>query len=130
MKIVRAYPPMYDDLVRAVGRPGRIAVFTYGDTLYVPSGDDVVADVLWHEEVHSAQQHGAPDEWWRRYLADREFRLSQELEAYQGQYRRASEVLGRTERRQLLRTLSQDLASPIYGRLMTVAGARRAIASA
>lgn len=61
-------------------------VFTYGDTIYCKY--DVPADIQAHEAVHIRQQAlVGKDIWWERYLADKDFRLSQEVEAYKEQWK-------------------------------------------
>jgi len=130
----KAYPPNYEEICAAFdikGRPG--IVFTWGGTLFNPSGVDIPPDLWAHEAVHETQQYRpsivGPAEWWRRYIAESEFRLDQELEAYRAQYRFAQESYGRDQRRRLLKHVSQALAGPMYGHLMSASEAKRAITS-
>ena len=60
-------------------------IITYGDTAYCRI--KIPEDTLIHEEVHVRQQQNlGKDIWWEKFFADKKFRLSQELEAYQAQY--------------------------------------------
>ena len=70
--------------IKSVLPIGRNNIFCYGNVLYVPSKVEVPQDIMCHEEVHARQQsvYSAPSFWWDKYLGDKEFRLSQELEAY------------------------------------------------
>jgi hypothetical protein len=122
MKIVYDYPPNYErikDAFSIEGNPG--VIFTYGDTLYVPGGERISIDkpLQRHEETHSRQQKKMGiDEWWDMFLSDRNFRLSQELEAYREQYRAmagmpAHQVAG------YLTHISRSLSGEMYGNLMT-----------
>ncbi len=65
-------------------QPG--VVFTYGDTIYADG--EISYGLVRHELTHVRQQTSmGKDIWWDKYLVDPEFRLSQEIEAYQNQYR-------------------------------------------
>src|SRR6267378_8434182 len=97
MKIVHDLPPFYVEIAQAVGVPPLSAVFTYGDTCYMLTDTGLMSpDLAQHEMTHMRQQRelaGGPDEWWRAWIADPEFRLDQELEAYRVQYRFRHSVL-------------------------------------
>lgn len=128
--IVYGYPPIYMDIVRAIGRPAPSAIFTYGDRIYVPSGQRPGPIVLSHERVHSRQQAdaGGPAAWWERYLRDRMFRLEQEVEAYRVEYSFACELIANHGRRKrILRVLSGHLAGPLYGRIISAKDAAAVI---
>lgn len=126
------YPPNYNEIVKYFDVRGRkTIVFTYGDTIYCPSGNlDLSPDLEAHEAVHIVQQKrvGGPKKWWDRYYTDMEFRLSQELEAYQEQYKHAKKV-SRPYARFLLRSVSKDLASGMYGKMLTKEEAKAAISA-
>lgn len=115
------YPPNYQDIKKAfkiANKPE--VVFTYGDTIYVPSGQKMSKDLEVHETTHTQQQTNmTPVKWWNSYIEDKDFRLEQELEAYRNQYKFAKENYPRLRRRKLLRQISQDLSSEIYGSIVT-----------
>lgn len=127
-KIVKAYPPNYDE-IKARFNPPANTVFAYGDAIYSPSNVNLAADLIEHERTHFAQQAraGGPEAWWRRYIDDPQFRLEQEIEAYRAQYA-AVATLPRPERRALLAFICKSLASGMYGRLVTKEQARRLVA--
>ena len=85
--IKKEYPPNYQLLVDTFNPPST-TVFVYGDTIYNPSGDKIPPDVVVHEEVHMRQQreYASPDMWYALYIHDKDFRLTQEVEAYAVQY--------------------------------------------
>lgn len=122
MKIVIGYPPNYADIQRVFNLKGKEVSFTYGDTLYNPHGGPVSADFLIHETTHSRQQeeYGGVAMWWKQYLADPEFRLRQETEAYRNQYRH---LKAQTRNKQLhfiyATRLARDLSSEIYGNMVS-----------
>lgn len=60
------------------------SVIAYIDTIY--TNKDLYSDVLVHEKVHLEQQkkYGV-DEYIKRYLNDKDFRLEMEAEAYRKQ---------------------------------------------
>lgn len=88
MQIKNSFPPNIDQIRLAGLRPDRGAVFAYGDIIYNPSGGEIPADIIFHENVHAEQQanYTSPDVWWAYYLGDREFRKKQEVEAYYKQW--------------------------------------------
>lgn len=119
MKVTQGYPPNIAKIKEAL-RPGPNTVFTYGDTLYVPGGGIVMSNLFAHEEVHSKNQSVLGVEaWWDKYLVDAKFRLDEELEAYRAQYQYAKENMNRHDRRMLLSLISKDLASPMYGSVIS-----------
>lgn len=101
-------------------------VFTYGDTCHCKDG--FIPDWLEaHEIVHSRQQTN-PEEWWNRYFEDVNFRLSQELEAYQEQYKWIKRhVKDRNSCARWLNKFASDLSSPMYGGIITYSEALKAI---
>lgn len=121
MKVVAGKPPIYDDIVRAIGRPPAGACFTWGDTLYAPAGVHLDPAFMEHEATHSRQQRGmGAGPWWAKYLESPEFRLEQEVEAYRRQYRFACLAgLSRQLRRAMARKLAGDLSGPMYGRIVS-----------
>lgn len=122
------YPPNYKDIAKAFKIKGRnTIVFTYGNTLYIPSGNKPDKHLMEHEETHARQQlEMGVDEWWDRYLVDPGFRFMQELEAYRNQYR-SMNVLPLDARLGYLNHIATDLAGPMYGDLMTVEEAKAEI---
>lgn len=104
-------------------------VFTYGDILYNPTGGEISDDLMAHEETHAKQQsvYGVQD-WWTRYLKDDTFRMTQELEAYRAQYKHA-QIYPRQVRRQLLDTISSNLSSRLYGKIVKKKEAKELISN-
>lgn len=129
-KVVTAFPPNYKQICAAI--PGvlknKAICFTYGDTVYNPAGATLQPHFLAHEHTHIEQQKD-PDEWWAKYLADPQFRLEQEIEAYRVQYQFAARHGNRDDRRFLLKHIARDLSGPMYGNLLTKAEAVKAITS-
>lgn len=127
MKIHYGYPPNIDAIRATFGTQNLShAVYTYGDTLYVPQGIEVAPHLEAHEIVHT-QQQSDPEAWWARYLVDPVFRLEQELEAYRAQWQYLVEDAGRQQRRVILQQISKHLAGPLYGKITTVEAAKKAI---
>lgn len=127
MEIVNEYPPNIKQIEQKV-TPTQNTVFTYGDKLYNPGGHIIPPHLLRHEEVHSVRQGQNPSEWWERYLSDPQFRIEEEVAAYQVQY---SFVKAGTDSRSVKRTflqkLARDLSSPMYGKVITFEEAKRRI---
>lgn len=87
-------------------------ILTYGDIIYTKF--ELPNDLLKHEETHVRQQmayKGGKDAWFERYLADDQFRLDNELEAYRRQYRYAKEnIKDRNQVFNILRHSAKDLS--------------------
>lgn len=95
-------------------------IFTYGDTIYKSNlvKHDMPTHLLAHELTHVFQQTKmGKDKWWDKYLKDDKFRLEQETQAYQQQYKIAKSrdaLSGEI----ILRKLCDDLSSEMYGNIV------------
>jgi hypothetical protein len=118
MKIVFEYPPNIEDIKKKfVLRP--TVIFTYGDTIYNPGRGIITKDLMVHEETHQRQQGIDPAGWWMLYLNDPQFRLSQEVEAYQNQYQYFIKYNhGRNEIFLFVLKIARDLSSSLYGNVV------------
>jgi len=120
MKFSSEKPPNYEVILKTFKVKDTSVVFTYGDTIYgVPEGYNIPQHLYRHEFVHSKQQGDNPAEWWFKYCTDSKFRLEQELEAYSVQYHFVKVNFKRKESDQFLDIISRDLASEIYGNIIT-----------
>lgn len=118
-------PPFFWLICLFVGTPPATAVFTYGSTVYVPSGHPMPDALIEHERVHREQQGRVPWLWWARYLLDRRFRLRQETAAYRAQLRwfRSRRIPSAVA----LSHMASFLSGPLYGHLTSYDEAWRAI---
>lgn len=119
-KITTERPPVYDQIKEQFGveyDEGKVAV-TYGDTIHIKTGR-LSEDLKTHELVHVKQQteyEGGAKAWWKKYLQDPKFRISQEIEAYRKQYGWiVQNVKSRNERFKHLRFFAECLSGPMYG---------------
>jgi len=129
VKVVEGKPPNYAEIVHTFGPLPAGACFTWGDILYTAKGAFIDPGLELHEETHRAQQAraGGPERWWARYLADPDFRREQEVEAYRKQAALYRVSLPRKMRRPILNRIAKDLASSLYGRIVTKAEAREIV---
>lgn len=132
MKIVHGWPPdpILSRIQEAFDLEGTRPVFAFLDTLYCPYGGAGVDDALIaHEETHAKyQEEMGLEEWWDRYLRDKQFRFDQELEAYQVQYRHyCKNVSDRNRRVRFLDFIATSLSSKMYGSIVTKEEAMRLI---
>ena len=128
MKIKRERPPVYDLIVSAGMRPHEGVVYTYGDTIYNPSGNELPDHIVHHEETHCLQQGDDPDAWWERYVTDPYFRFEQEAEAYAAQYDFMCEsIRDRNRRSKILFDMALMLSGPVYGGTVSHSVARKMI---
>ena len=128
MIIKNEKPPNWEKINKAfVLREGTI--FTYGNIIFNPDGGSIDYPLMAHEIVHSVQQEKIGIEtWWNRYLADKDFRASQEVMAYQRQYQEARKsIKDRNRLFMFLRRLAKELSSETYGNIMTEIEAIHAI---
>jgi len=94
MKITTEKPPFWihnrlKDITGCSFSKGMIV--TVGDTIHSfrVLSDDVIA----REKIHSLQQSiMGTEEWWKEYLINDRFRMSQDIESYREQYRYLKEV--------------------------------------
>jgi len=83
-------------------------IFTYGDTIYCKS--PISDDLKVHEATHIRQQREiGEDIWWERYLKDKDFRLSQEVEAYKNQMEYINKNYNRNARRYLYKHIIRSM---------------------
>lgn len=130
MNIAHTFPPNYDQIVAAIPGVAKRSsiIFTYGDTIYVPSRAKLPDHLIAHEEVHSAEQARiGVDTWWFKYLESPRFRLEQELMAYQAQYKVLLHKHPRHIRNIVLLKISDDLAGAMYGNIVNKQEARKLI---
>lgn len=126
-------PPKAEVYDRAVKQFGvdfdKGIVFTYGENIH--SKETLTQDLLVHEMVHVRQQTtmiGGEDAWWEKYFTDPKFRIKQELEAYQAQYKFVVEnIKDRNERARHLFFFATSLSGDMYGRAIPYSDATRLI---
>jgi hypothetical protein len=90
------------------------AIFCYGDTIFNPSGNKLSDALVAHEAAHGARQGTDPDVWWDRYIADKTFRLEEEIVAHRVEWRRfCTDDPNRHERRRYLAAIAGRLNFPL-----------------
>lgn len=127
---VKGLPPNFEAIVAVFpDAAGPNTIFAFGDVIYVPSGNNLPQELYDHERVHGARQTDiGVERWWNQYLADPKFRWDEELMAHAAEYRSFCTLnRDRNVRSRYLAAVSQRLASPLYGRLMSYREAKRLI---
>ena len=130
MKIIRDFPPNYDQIAAVFDIRGRRGiVFTYGDTIYAPHSSRALPEHLKiHERTHIRQQGNDPAGWWKEYINNASFRLGQEVAAYRRQYKFfINHNHNIKEQKQFLESITKDLSSEMYGNVISQEGARALI---
>ena len=95
-------------------------IFTYNGVISSSTGK-MTRDLMSHERTHIQQQKdiGNGDIWWKKYLEDDKFRYSQELEAYQNQYRwLLNNEPNKNERFRFLMHYAHSLSGAMYGNMV------------
>lgn len=119
MKIVVGKPPVWDRADKAFDLTGD-EIFAWGNTIYNPSGNWLPPWLIEHEKVHRAQQGEDVEGWWDVYLTDPQFRLEQEMEAHQVEYKAyCKRFKSRDQRVLYLDMIAGRLASPMYGNVIS-----------
>lgn len=107
-------------------------VFAYYPNIYKPNGKPVTDHVVVHEKVHLKQQYnysGGAQAWWKRYMEDKEFCLSQEVEACQAQLLFIYQTKRKGDVNYFLRQFAETISGPIYGHMTTYEDAVRLISA-
>lgn len=114
--IITARPPNFDQILAAfpdADKPG--VIFAYGPDIYNPSGGDIPRALMVHESVHCSRQAEGPNLWWDKYIADHEFRYTEELFAHIAEYRhRAQHYSDRNYHAKILQETARRLTAPLY----------------
>lgn len=123
MKILIDNPPNIEDIKKVFTfEPTDRVIFTYGDTIYNPGGYFIEhdLDLIAHEATHTRQQGNDPEGWWKRYLEDKDFRLSQEIEAYRVQYKVFRDINhDRNAKARFINYVAHILSGHIYGYIIS-----------
>lgn len=116
--IIIARPPNFERILKAFPDAGNYGVlFAYGDSVFNPSGITIPHALLAHEGIHLIRQRDGEtaDSWWEKYIADAEFRYTEELFAHVAEYRVLDAFLmDRNQRARLLQSTAMRLIAPLY----------------
>ncbi len=130
MRIIISYPPNIDQ-IRKFFTLHKGIVFTYGDILYNPDNGFIDEALMVHEETHQRQQaEMGVEKWWALYLASADFRVSQEVSAYQNQFREQKKhIKDRNRLNSFLVSIAHALSGKMYGNVLSFSEALQAIKS-
>ncbi len=123
-KVIHDYPPNYDKIQKGLNlEKDAPMVFSYGDKIYDPVGGGLDDALIEHEYTHQVQQLEEIkdiEKWWDKYIADVDFRLSQEIEAYRYQYKYFCFIVkDRNKRNEYLMGLASSVSSSNYGNIIS-----------
>lgn len=138
MRIIKDYPPNIADIEAKFGsmRDQPVIYAWAPDIIFDPNmqpDKHLRQELLEHENVHCLRQLALapnPRIWWDRYLADRDFRLVEEVLAHRAEYEsllKQKNVTSRNGRRILLNHVALRLTAPLYEFRISVADAKRYI---
>jgi hypothetical protein len=138
VRIVQALPPLIDEIDAAFNVRGRPILFAWGDKIFNPAGGAVPPELLAHEAVHGERQGADVAGWWRRYIAEPQFRLDEELPAHAAEFKVLCEILRpkwqseRNMRRTIAGQVARKMTAPLYryGSLINVDTAKKALLAA
>lgn len=118
-RIIKLFFPQYD--------PNGSIACAFGKVIY--ANNEIPDDYIAHEEEHLNQQFHSyimAVLWWICYCLSKHFRYSQELGAFQRQYQWICKNQA-WRRHQKLYELAEQLASPLYGSMISIREAQREI---
>ena len=130
IQVVVDWPPNIE-AIREVLPVKEGNIFAHGGRIYDPAGRLTPADhhLFDHEQVHFEQQTAlGVNKWWELFLASPEFRLDQEIEAHVAEWRSFQRHnRDRNDRSRHLMVMARRLAAPMYGGIISVGDAKKAI---
>ncbi|HEV2178373.1 MAG TPA: hypothetical protein VGU20_31240 [Stellaceae bacterium] len=110
-------PPNWDQIVAAFPHAATLpTIFAYGEDIYNPLNLRVPQPLLAHEYRHCARQFAtSADGWWTKYIADDEFRYTEELLGHVEEYRTQAQLTNdRNERAKIATRTAYRLIAPLY----------------
>lgn len=128
LEVVDGRPPNFAAIVAVFPRasdPG--VIFAYSGRIYAPGFARLTPALHAHEQVHIDRQGTEPDRWWDKYLVDTTFRFEEELAAHRAEYQAYCQRHSGRKRRLALDMIATKLAAPLYGGMVTLEDARKAI---
>jgi hypothetical protein len=129
--IVHDFPPNFAEIAEKFDVVGKPIIFAFGNRIFNPENIDVVPALIAHEKVHGERQGSDVRGWWRKYIADTEFRLAEEIPAHIAEYKiDVARVTDRNRRAVLAHRIAVRLASPLYGSLIKPTAALKLIREA
>lgn len=115
MQITTDYPPNYEEICKVFPLKGYKPIFAYAPYIFNPHKVMIGPDLLEHETVHGIRQGRDPETWWKRYMAEDNFRLAEEVFAHVAEYRFLEQGKDRVGRRRVFDYLVKRLCEPMYG---------------
>jgi hypothetical protein len=132
--VVDTWPPNIE-AIRAVLPVTTRNIFAYDHVIYNPGGGKLAPELHAHEAVHFKQQDEFDADnqvgvvgWWNLFLESAVFRLSQEIPAHKAEYRAFCKYhRDRNDMARYLRAMGKRLSAPMYGGIITINEAMKAI---
>lgn len=121
-------PPLFDKIHAKFDVAGKPIIFAFGQVIYNPERIKIPSTLFAHEKVHGerqGKQFSDIENWWLRYIEDKEFRFTEELLAHRAEYHAYRKLHGPGQRTaKYLDQVAEKLSSPLYGGLVTPKTAR------
>lgn len=127
MNIVIGYPPNIEKIRKVFPDVDKYPLcICYGDTIYNPQRIQLKDHHIYHESIHSRQQGDDPEGFCDRYMADIDFRIDSEAEAYAAELKFIEKERGHQSPTHLTH-FSRALSGPAYGGVISEERARQKI---
>lgn len=126
--VMETWPPNINEIRAALGPVPKNAVFAWGDVIFNPSGEKILEPLRIHELTHTAQQGKDIAGWWKLYLEDKDFRFTQELEAFSNEYNCYRTIHKNREAAfRCLHSCAERLSAKHYGSMVSMSEAFKLI---
>ena len=116
-EIKHEFPPNFADiLAKFPTADNGHTIFAYAPYIYNPSGEELPAALIAHEETHIRRQANNPAEWWKNYIHMDDFRLKEEVIAHEAEARTTLDRIGwnRKNRKKVAAITGERMAHPMY----------------
>lgn len=118
---IKGFPPNYIALKKAFPAINQNTIFSYGEVVYVPSGNKLSREIAAHEAVHGERQLDiGVTFWWDRYLDDADFRYVEELVAHRAEFlafKNGIPMPGSRATRAALAHIAGKFCGPLYNNM-------------
>jgi|GEM_PF-995053 len=120
-EVLKQYPPNIEQIKKVFNLTEKDILekgicFAYGMTLFNPSGLLIPHHLNVHELIHQQEQLKiGVEEWWDKYIEDKDFRLEQELMAYSAQYQFAKSKMNNKQAKYFLTQIAMEMSGKTYG---------------
>lgn len=120
IEIIHEPPKIYDRLHKVFNVEwDKGIIIAYDGKIYCKTNPP--PQKIYHEAIHLYEQEKLGNEiWWEMYITSDKFRLDEELKAYRAEVKFIRKAIkNRNDAFEMIRKISYDLSSGIYGNIIS-----------